>query len=84
MYAILTWAIVLLFLIIRQALSLESIKSHTWLIRSCSAVTGDGLLPGIDWVVGDVAGRVYYSSTVSDDNPISDDKDDRRAQTAAA
>jgi ADP-ribosylation factor-like protein 2 len=30
---------------------------------SCSAVTGENLTAGLDWVVGDVAGRLYYSST---------------------
>jgi ADP-ribosylation factor-like protein 2 len=48
-----------------QALDLDGIKSHTWRIMSCSAVTGHNLVAGLDWVVGDVAGRLYYSSTVS-------------------
>ncbi|ESK87958.1 adp-ribosylation factor-like protein 2 [Moniliophthora roreri MCA 2997] len=50
---------------IRNALDLDSIKSHRWTIRSCSAVTGDNLVEGLDWVVNDVASRLYYSSTSS-------------------
>jgi hypothetical protein len=29
---------------------------------SCSAVTGFNLVEGLDWVVNDVAGRLYYGS----------------------
>ncbi|KAF7331682.1 GTP-binding protein [Mycena kentingensis (nom. inval.)] len=50
---------------IRDALDLRSIKSHHWMIWSCSAVTGQNLVKGLDWVVGDVAGRLYYSATAS-------------------
>jgi len=49
---------------IRDILDLTSIKSHNWKILPCSAVTGANLLDGLDWVVGDVASRLYYSSTV--------------------
>jgi ADP-ribosylation factor-like protein 2 len=45
-----------------QALDLTSIKSHNWTIMSCSAVTGYNLVEGLDWVVSDVAGRLYYST----------------------
>ncbi|KAF9076706.1 ADP-ribosylation factor family-domain-containing protein [Rhodocollybia butyracea] len=50
---------------IREALDLDSIKSHHWKILSCSAVTGENLVSGLDWVVDDVARRLYYSSTAS-------------------
>ncbi|KIK55368.1 hypothetical protein GYMLUDRAFT_47925 [Collybiopsis luxurians FD-317 M1] len=50
---------------IRDALDLNSIKSHHWKILSCSAVTGENLVQGLDWVVDDVARRLYYSSTAS-------------------
>jgi hypothetical protein len=30
----------------------------------CSAVTGANLVEGLDWIVSDVAGRLYYSTTV--------------------
>ncbi|KAI9448523.1 GTP-binding protein [Lactarius indigo] len=38
------------------------IKSHQWSIVSCSAVTGHNLLEGLNWVVGEVASRLYYST----------------------
>lgn len=47
---------------IRSALQLDSIKSHTWRIQPCSAVTGENLLQGLDWAVGDCSKRLYYSS----------------------
>jgi len=49
-------------LTILQALDLLSIKSHHWKIQSCSAVTGDHLVDGLDWVVNDVSSRLYYST----------------------
>ncbi|PSR77062.1 hypothetical protein PHLCEN_2v8095 [Hermanssonia centrifuga] len=48
---------------IRDALELTSIKTHHWKILSCSAVKGENLVAGLNWVVGDVANRIYYSST---------------------
>jgi hypothetical protein len=45
-----------------QALDLPSIQSHRWLVQPCSAYTGDKLVDGLDWLVRDVADRVYYSS----------------------
>ncbi|KAF9004700.1 GTP-binding protein [Cyathus striatus] len=48
---------------IRDALALASIKSHQWKIWPCSAVTGANLVQGLDWIVNDVAGRLYYSTT---------------------
>ncbi|KAF0687136.1 Aste57867_21107 [Aphanomyces stellatus] len=30
-----------------------------WKIQSCSAFTGDGLVDGIDWMVTDIANRIY-------------------------
>ncbi|KAK7471225.1 ADP-ribosylation factor-like protein 2 [Stygiomarasmius scandens] len=50
---------------IRDALDLNAIKSHHWRIWSCSAVTGENLVEGLDWVVDDVACRLYYSSVAS-------------------
>ncbi|KAL7281996.1 hypothetical protein ACG7TL_003463 [Trametes sanguinea] len=50
---------------IRDALDLQSIKSHHWRILACSAVTGQNLVEGLDWVVEDVANRLYYSTTAS-------------------
>jgi ADP-ribosylation factor-like protein 2 len=53
----LTWQVSL-----PQALDLPAIKSHQWNIIPCSAVTGHNLLEGLDWVVGEVASRLYYST----------------------
>ncbi|RUS80356.1 hypothetical protein EGW08_011895 [Elysia chlorotica] len=44
---------------IREALDLDSIKTHHWLIQDCSAVTGENLLNGMDWVVNDIASRIF-------------------------
>ncbi|KAI9025007.1 ADP-ribosylation factor-like 2-like protein [Phycomyces nitens] len=44
---------------IRMALGLDDIKSHHWAIMACSAVTGNNLLKGMDWIVSDVASRIY-------------------------
>ncbi|KAL3668239.1 ADP-ribosylation factor-like protein 2, variant 2 [Phytophthora oleae] len=46
---------------IAAALGLQSAQFSTrhWSIISCSAVTGDGLVDGIDWLVGDVASRIF-------------------------
>jgi ADP-ribosylation factor-like protein 2 len=30
-----------------------------WNIVSCSAFTGEGLLTGIDWIVDDIASRIF-------------------------
>ncbi|KAF8264619.1 GTP-binding protein [Lactarius quietus] len=47
---------------IEQVLDLPGIKSHQWSIVSCSAVTGRNLLEGLNWVVAEVASRLYYST----------------------
>ncbi|XP_070577254.1 ADP-ribosylation factor-like protein 2 [Ptychodera flava] len=44
---------------IRQALELDNIASHHWMICGCSAVTGEKLLFGIDWVIDDIASRIF-------------------------
>lgn len=44
---------------IRELLDLDSIKTHHWLILPCSAVTGDNLLKGIDWIIDDIASRIF-------------------------
>ncbi|KAK7685927.1 ADP-ribosylation factor-like protein 2 [Cerrena zonata] len=46
-----------------EALDLKAIRTHQWKIFSCSAVTGQNLLAGLNWVVGEVANRLYYSTT---------------------
>ncbi|KAF4042436.1 ADP-ribosylation factor family [Phytophthora infestans] len=44
-----------------NVLGLRSAQFSTrhWSIIACSAVTGDGLVDGIDWLVGDVASRIF-------------------------
>ncbi|GAU50265.1 hypothetical protein TSUD_409110 [Trifolium subterraneum] len=41
-------------------LNLEAMdKSRHWMIVGCSAYTGEGLLEGFDWLVQDIASRIY-------------------------
>lgn len=42
-----------------QALELDSIRSHHWCIQGCSAVTGENLLSGIDWLLDDISSRIF-------------------------
>ena len=44
---------------IRDALQLEDIKTHHWQILGCSAVTGEKLLDGVDWIINDIASRIF-------------------------
>jgi ADP-ribosylation factor-like protein 2 len=37
-------------------------KNRHWSIQSCSAVTGQGLATGIDWIISDIATRVFILS----------------------
>ncbi|PBK73215.1 ARF/SAR superfamily [Armillaria solidipes] len=50
------------------SLDLNGIKSHHWKIFPCSAMTGANVFEGLDWVVSDVAGRLYYYSSTSLDS----------------
>ena len=40
----------------------EDIAGRHWTIHSCSAVTGLGLAEGVDWIVADIASRIFISS----------------------
>ncbi|XP_016580109.1 ADP-ribosylation factor-like protein 2 isoform X2 [Capsicum annuum] len=43
-----------------EVLNLEAMdNSRHWRIVGCSAYTGDGILEGFDWLVQDVASRIY-------------------------
>ncbi|VAH23415.1 unnamed protein product [Triticum turgidum subsp. durum] len=43
-----------------EVLNLEVMnKDRHWKIVGCSAYTGDGLLQGFDWLVQDIASRIY-------------------------
>jgi len=44
---------------IREILDLDGIKTRHWGSIGCSAVTGEGLLEGIDWIVTDIASRIF-------------------------
>ncbi|XP_002157516.2 ADP-ribosylation factor-like protein 2 [Hydra vulgaris] len=44
---------------IKEILELDSIKSHHWQILGCSAVTGLKLLDGMNWLVADIASRIF-------------------------
>ncbi|KAG5179462.1 ARL2, ARF-like ras superfamily GTPase [Tribonema minus] len=37
----------------------ERFSTRHWAIRACSAVTGAGLADGVDWVVDDIASRIF-------------------------
>ena len=34
-------------------------STRHWAIYGCSAVTGEGLVSGVDWAVNDVASRIF-------------------------
>ncbi|XP_075514823.1 ADP-ribosylation factor-like protein 2 isoform X1 [Primulina tabacum] len=45
---------------IAKVLKLEAMdKARHWRIVGCSAYTGEGLLEGFDWLVQDIASRIY-------------------------
>ncbi|KAI7838471.1 hypothetical protein COHA_007734 [Chlorella ohadii] len=44
---------------IREALRLDDLVGRQWSIVACSAVDGSGLLEGFDWLVKDIAARIY-------------------------
>ncbi|XP_061619763.1 ADP-ribosylation factor-like protein 2 [Phyllopteryx taeniolatus] len=44
---------------IQATLALDDIKNHHWCIMGCSAVTGQNLLAGMDWLLDDIAARIF-------------------------
>ncbi len=45
---------------IAKVLDLDSIaKTRHWRIQSCSAMTGGGLVDGVDWLVSDISSRIF-------------------------
>ena len=42
-----------------QGLELSNLKGRHCQTVACSAVSGDGLLTGFDWLVGDISSRVF-------------------------
>ncbi|KAJ2848449.1 ADP-ribosylation factor-like protein 2 [Coemansia brasiliensis] len=47
---------------IKNLLKLNELTTHHWTIKACSAVTGDNLLPGLQWIVYDIASHIYMFS----------------------
>jgi ADP-ribosylation factor-like protein 2 len=44
---------------IREALELDAVSTRHWRIGACSAYTGKGLIDGVDWIVRDIASRIF-------------------------
>lgn len=44
---------------IREVLRLDTITSHHWQVVDCSAVTGQNLLQGVDWLIDDISKRIF-------------------------
>ena len=44
---------------IKDVLELDKIDTRHWSIVPCSAVTGSGLLEGIDFITNDIKSRIY-------------------------
>lgn len=42
-----------------KALELDKMGERHWKIVSCSGITGDGVSKGLNWVVEDIAARIY-------------------------
>ena len=37
-------------------------ENRHWSIHPCSAVTGDGLMEGMDWMIEDISSRIFLLS----------------------
>ncbi|CAG9328200.1 unnamed protein product [Blepharisma stoltei] len=44
---------------IKEFLELDNFQTRHWAVAPCSAVTGEGLISGIEWIVGDIASRIF-------------------------
>lgn len=44
---------------IKEFLQLDNFQTRHWAVVPCSAMTGEGLLEGINWIVGDIAARIF-------------------------
>lgn len=42
-----------------QGLRLDRITTHKWHIMACSAINGDNLMEGLEWVVKDAKDRLF-------------------------
>ncbi|GMH46077.1 hypothetical protein BSKO_14041 [Bryopsis sp. KO-2023] len=45
---------------IEDVLELKKMRKRHWKIVRCSAVTGEGLVEGFDWIVSDVGAKMFY------------------------
>lgn len=45
--------------VLKLGVDTEHCKNRHWNILACSAVTGDGLKEGMDWIVDDIASRIF-------------------------
>lgn len=44
---------------IKEFLQLDNFQTRHWAVVPCSAVTGEGLIEGINWIVADIAARIF-------------------------
>ncbi|XP_075147466.1 ADP ribosylation factor-like 2 isoform X1 [Haematobia irritans] len=44
---------------IKEVLQLDNITTHHWLVVGVSAVTGEKLLNAVDWLIDDIAKRIF-------------------------
>ena len=44
---------------IGEVLEIDKIDKRHWNIQACSAITGEGLLEGVDWIVDDIKSRIF-------------------------
>lgn len=47
-----------------QSLDLAALRTHSWHIQACSAQTGQGIHEGFEWLIEDVAFRLYGTSSL--------------------
>ncbi|KAL0242036.1 hypothetical protein I308_106224 [Cryptococcus tetragattii IND107] len=67
---------------IRDALELQSIISHRWIVYPCSAFTGENLNDGMNWLVKEVAKRLYWSGlSANEAEQFQEIADDRTSTT---
>ncbi|KAF7990649.1 hypothetical protein HCN44_000454 [Aphidius gifuensis] len=45
---------------IAEVLHLSNIKTHNWKILKCSAITAENLITGVDWILRDIAARIFW------------------------
>ncbi|KAI9594724.1 ADP-ribosylation factor-like protein 5B [Syncephalis fuscata] len=48
---------------VSEALDLTSLKEHPWQIQACSAIKGEGLHEGLDWIVNQLTGHSDSDNT---------------------